>query len=167
MHFFAKFGLLFGIPYVALNALPYPPLLEAIASFQKSALESVGIAAVQNGTRIETATQLFQIVPSCTGLVMVFLMFALLYSTPVKNPARYLAVFAPALFAFNQVRLFSVLSLGTLFPAQVEPLHFFLWFVDAGLVLFLWFVAFSASPASLKSKKMPAKTRRKSRARGP
>ena len=143
MHFFARFAVLFGIPYSLLNLYPVPAFLQTIAQAQSALLNAAGIAATQMGTYIQTTSQLFQIVPSCTGLVMVFLMVALLYSTPIQNREKFAVFFSPVLFLFNQARLLAVLSVGTLYPALAEPVHAYLWFVDAALVLFLWFVAFS------------------------
>lgn len=144
--FLLKFSLLFGLPYLALNIIPLKPLLETIAFLEALMLNQTGIAAQASGVIVSTSTQVFQIVPSCSGFVMIILSFALLYSTPVNKPFRYLIVFSPALFAFNLLRLYAVLAVGTSWPQLMEPLHCYLWFVDAGLVLFLWFVAFSSTP---------------------
>ena len=95
---------------------------------------------------------------------MAFLVLALLYSTPVKNPFRFALLFAPALIVANQFRLYLVIALGTLFPTLQEAVHVYFWFVDAALVLTLWWFAFASSPESLdrggsnlEAKKRPAR----------
>ncbi|MBI5035909.1 exosortase/archaeosortase family protein [Candidatus Micrarchaeota archaeon] len=152
MHFFILFALLFGIPYyLLLYVLPLKPLLEAIASFLAFALNATGFTSTATGTLLASNDQLFEIVPSCSGFVMIILMFALLYSTPVKKPLRFLALYAPVLFLFNIYRLYAAIALGSTWPELAEPVHFYYWFIDAFLVLFLWFLAFATNPSKNKT----------------
>ncbi len=135
------------MPYLALLSFPFFPLLNAIALVESAALAFFGISSSVFGNVLSSNALWFEIVPSCSGLVMVLLLFGLLFSTPVRQPLRFLVVFAPALFVFNLFRLFAVLAVGGLYgPDAVGAVHVYLWFVDAGLVLFLWFVAFSVKP---------------------
>lgn len=144
--FFPRFAVFFGVPYFVLHLFPLSFLLEKIARIESWALNALGYSSVQSGVLVSSNAAWFQIVPSCSGLVMVILLFALLYATAVKEPLRFFVVFAPALFAFNLVRLFAVTAVGgTWGMAAMEATHVWLWFVDAALVLFLWFVAFSVS----------------------
>ncbi|MBI4360544.1 exosortase/archaeosortase family protein [Candidatus Micrarchaeota archaeon] len=145
--FFPRFAAFFGAPYLLLHVLPLSLLLEGIARVQSFALNAAGFSSLQNGVFVSSNAAWFQIVPSCSGLVMVILLFALLYATPVKKPMRFFAVFAPALFSFNFLRLFSVMAVGGTYGLEaMNAVHAGLWFVDAALVLWLWFVAFSVSP---------------------
>jgi len=82
----------------------------------------------------------FEIIADCTGLVMVVLLFALLYSTESKaDKPRELAFYAPFLLAFNLVRLFAtLLAHYHLGEAGFEAVHAALWFVDSGVVLWCW-----------------------------
>lgn len=145
--FFPRFALFFGVPYALLFYLPLGFLLQAIAGIESILLNAAGFSSTQSGAFLSANQAWFQIVPSCSGLVMVTLLFGLLYATPVMNPMRFFVVFAPALFVFNFVRLFAVTAVGgTWGQTAMEAVHAGLWFVDAALVLFLWFVAYSVSP---------------------
>lgn len=142
--FALRFSFFFGVPYALLHVVPLEQLLEFIASVESAALALAGVASVRIGAVLSSNAAWFQIVPDCSGLVMVVLLGGLLWSTPVRHPERFFAVFAPALFLWNLMRLFAVLYAGGVYGQGVQDaLHIGLWLVDAALVLFLWWTAFS------------------------
>jgi exosortase/archaeosortase family protein len=141
--FLARFALLFGAPYLALHLVDVTPLAANIAHAQVAALSLAGVPAFADGPLLYVAGSpaVYQIVADCTGLVMVILLFALLWATPIDPRARLpaLLAFAPFLLAFNLVRLAATLLVGAWHgPAALEAAHVALWFVDSGVVLALW-----------------------------
>ncbi len=142
--FALRFAVFFGVPYALLHLLPLTPLLEVLAELESALLQWAGVESVRFGAVLSSNVAWFEIVPDCSGLVMVILLGALLWSTPVRQPERFFVVFAPALFAFNVVRLFAVLYVGGVFgQGPLDAVHLGLWMVDAGIVLALWWTAFS------------------------
>ncbi len=142
--FVLRISAFFGLPYALLHVVPMEPLLDAIAAIESAMLNALGVASVRFGAVLSSNAAWFQIVPDCSGLVMVFLLLGLLWSTPVRRPLRHFLVFAPLLLAWNLVRLFLVLYAGGIYgQTAVEALHVGLWFVDAGIVLGIWWKAFS------------------------
>ncbi|MDP2717150.1 MAG: exosortase/archaeosortase family protein [Candidatus Micrarchaeota archaeon] len=142
--FLLRMAAFFGVPYLLLHIVPLDPLLDAIAAIESALLKAAGVASTQFGAVLSSNAAWFQIVPDCSGLVMVFLLAGLLWSTPVKRPKRVFIVFAPLLLAWNLVRLFLVLYAGGVLGQTVQDvLHVGLWFVDAGIVLGIWWMAFS------------------------
>ncbi len=152
--FALRFAFFFGVPYALLHVVPLSPLLESIASVESVLLHRAAVESVRFGAVLSSNAAWFRIVPDCSGLVMVFLLGGLLWSTPVKRPERFFMVFAPALFLFNFIRLFAVLYVGGVFgQGPQDAVHLGLWMVDAALVLFLWWVAFSAGSIRISPSK--------------
>ncbi|MBI2446041.1 archaeosortase/exosortase family protein [Candidatus Micrarchaeota archaeon] len=146
--FALRFAFFFGVPYALLHVVPLSLLLDVIAAVESALLQAAGVTSVRIGSVLSSNSAWFQIVPDCSGLVMVMLLGALLWSTPVKRPWRHFCVFAPALFFWNLVRLFAVLYAGgTLGQAVQDAFHIGLWMLDAGIVLALWWTAFSSVSA--------------------
>lgn len=142
--FALRFAFFFGLPYALLHVVPLGFLLDAIAAVESALLHFFGVESVRFGAFLSSNAAWFQIVPDCSGLVMVILLGGLLWSTPVRHPLRFFARFTPLLFVWNFVRLFAVLYAGGVWGQVVQDwLHIGLWMVDAGLVLALWWVAFS------------------------
>lgn len=142
--FALRFAVLFGLPYFLLHVVPLTFLLDGIAAVESALLGFIGISSTRFGAYLSSNSAWFEIVPDCSGLVMVILLGALLWSTPVRNPWRFFKVFAPLLFFWNFVRLFAVLYAGgVLGQAVQDALHIGLWMVDAGIVLGMWWTAFS------------------------
>ncbi len=155
-----RFAFFFGVPYALLHVVPLGFLLDAIAAIESALLHAFGIASVRFGAFLSSNAAWFEIVPDCSGLVMVILLGGLLWSTPVQRPLRAFAVFAPALFLWNFVRLFAVLYAGGVWGQMVQDwLHIGLWMLDAGLVLAMWWVAFSGDANRLsfrgKARRLP------------
>lgn len=141
LEFLGRFFLLFFIPYILLHVADVSPLSSAIAGVESSALSAAGFPASSSGSLLFVGESVYEIVPDCTGLVMVILLFALLYSTPLDSNRRLrgLLVFTPLLLAFNLARLAVTLLTGAWFgPTALEGAHVLLWFVDSAVVLLAW-----------------------------
>ncbi len=150
-YFLTRFPLYFIPPYVAIHLLDLSWLTKAIAFVESSLLASAGVQNTLYGSFIDTGSVLFQIVVDCSGLVMITLFIALVYSAKPfgkqgkrrsedSQKSRYaFLAFVPVIFLFNLIRLFFTLLTGVLFGPQVlSIIHFALWFVDAGFVFLLW-----------------------------
>ncbi|MEW5955285.1 MAG: archaeosortase/exosortase family protein [Candidatus Micrarchaeota archaeon] len=139
--FLAKFLVLFFVPFTALHFVDASLLNAAVASSEHAALSFLGYDAAASGSDLFVDGTHFRIVVDCTGLVLVLLLFALLFATPLKNAVRLraLAVFAPFLLFFNLLRLLLTLSVGAVLgQAALEAVHVLLWFVDSAVVFFIW-----------------------------
>ena len=138
--FLAKFLLIFFVLFTVLKIVDLSALLGTIASFESKALNSVGIASKVLGTQIQFGNNVVEFVEECSGLVMVILLIALLWSTKILNSKRlkYVAIFTPFLLIFNLARLFATLWVLANFPGWFEYFHIFLWFVDSGIVMLIW-----------------------------
>ncbi len=115
-----------------------------IAGVETGLLNYVGVPASQEGSYILMGPYLVHIVPECTGLVMVFLLAALLYATriPELQRRKALVVFTPFLLLFNLLRLLATLLVFYYWQALFGAVHVFLWFVDSALVLGLWYYVY-------------------------
>lgn len=139
--FFAGFWLLLQLNLTALTT--------PLAQTESTLLASAGIPNTLTTNTAGTPSTLstsfaeFEIVTECTGLVLVLMLAALLIATPAelcppKRKLAYFAVFAPFLIAFNALRLFLTLYLGTLWPAWFDGIHAFFWLVDSAVVFAVW-----------------------------
>ncbi len=167
-HFLTHFPLYFIPPYIAIHLLNLSWLTDAIAFIESSLLASAGVENSLYGSFIDVGNILFEIVVDCSGLVMITLFLALVYSAKpfgksskdgklgkdgkldkgskvskqvqVKQKTSYaFLAFVPAIFLFNLIRLFFTLWTGVAFGPQVLSIvHFALWFIDAGFVFLLW-----------------------------
>jgi exosortase/archaeosortase family protein len=134
-----KFLVIFAMLYALIKVLPLSPLLTLIASFEAQTLAQFGVAAVALGQTVYTANASFLVAPECSGLVMGAMLAALVFSTNVPHRLRVLAIFVPALFLFNLVRLAVTVYSGAIYGQQVlEIVHSGLWFVDAAVVFLIW-----------------------------
>lgn len=140
-----KFLLLFFIGFAALyllvQALPIEFALEGIASFETQALNYAGVAASSSQTIVFTPSMEFEIIKDCSGLLMVGLLAALLFSSSSdhRKSLSTLLLFAPLLLAFNLLRLFATLFVGAQYGQQImDAVHFALWIVDSLIVLLIW-----------------------------
>lgn len=139
--FLSKFFLLFFIPFAAIHVLPLDFISSAIALIQSTMLRGAGISAYSFGPFILSQGQVFKIIIDCTGLVMLILFFALLYSTKERRPGRKVQLIASILFlfAFNLFRLFITILSGLFFGENaINLVHPLLWFVDSGVVMLCW-----------------------------
>ena len=142
--FLAKFAAFFSVPYALLHVLDLRLLTQPIASFESAFFNAAGVPSSAAASIIFAAGREFEIIPDCTGLVMVILLFALLWSTPIEEKRRrpFFAAGSIFLLAFNLARLFFTLWAGVAWGnAALEAVHVALWFVDSAVVLAVWAVA--------------------------
>jgi len=139
--FLAKFLVFFFLPFAALHFVDASVLTVAVAHAEKILLSLLGYSATAIGDDLFVDGAHFKIVVDCTGLVLVLLLAALLFATPLKNEKRLqaLALFTPFLLAFNLLRLLLTLTVGAVLgqPA-LEATHMLMWFVDSAVVFFIW-----------------------------
>ncbi|MBI5229504.1 exosortase/archaeosortase family protein, partial [Candidatus Micrarchaeota archaeon] len=139
--FLLKFAVLFIIPYVFIHFLSLDFLLGFIAEREASFLNALGYESKNIGQIVVSNGNPFKIIPDCSGLVMIILLFALVYATNIKEPRRteLFLLGALVLFIFNLFRLLLTILTGVWYgPVATEVTHFILWFVDAAVVLLLW-----------------------------
>ncbi len=142
--FLTRFPFYFLVPYALLLALKPAFLTNAIASLEALLLNAAGFAAAASGSMLFVNNSVFEIIPDCSGLVMVFLFLALFYATPRASFTRKrgigaVAAYVVGLFTFNLVRLFVTLAIGVTWgEGALNAAHAALWFVDAGVVLAAW-----------------------------
>jgi len=139
--FLARFLFFFFIPFAVIHLVDASFLNAAVASVEQVLLSFLGYDVVAAGPDLLVDGTPFRIVVDCTGLVLVLLLFALLFSTPLKNSVRVRAiiVFTPFLLFFNALRLLLTLSVGAVLgQAVLEVVHVLLWFVDSAVVFFIW-----------------------------
>jgi len=134
------FGIFFAL-FALLKALDLRMLAEIIAIMEEALLKFFGFAVSREGTLLILQNRTFEIVSECTGLVLVILLIALLYSTKIRESARRraLLLYVPFLLVFNIFRLLITLVSAVLIPDFFDAMHVFLWFVDSGVVMFLWY----------------------------
>lgn len=144
--FLVKFLVLFFVPYAFIHVVDLSAVNEAVAGVQGAMLNAAGLPTAVQGTHLAITVggrqAFFNMIIDCSGLMMVILFFALLYSTPIKRGRlKWLLAFTPLLLAFNAVRLFVTIAAAVLYNA-FEVVHMALWFVDSAVVLLCWaFVA--------------------------
>ena len=141
--FIAKFLPLYFIPFFLISrVIPLGFLTDLIASTESFFLSSAGVANTLRASFIFTTAINYEIVAECTGLSMVILLFALLYSAELDNKKRVktMLFFTPILLFFNLLRLFAVLWLGAKLGQQgLDYAHPAFWFVDAAIVFAIWY----------------------------
>ena len=139
--FLIKFFALFLIPYALIHIIDLGWLTSAIASTESWLFNAAGIPSSVVGSEIIAAGTSYTIIADCTGLVMVAMLFALLWATPLKDKRRwlFLAIGVPFLLLFNLARLFVTLWAGVaLGPVALEAVHLCFWFVDAAAAVAVW-----------------------------
>ena len=140
VEFVLKFALLFGIPYLLIHVINIGLVTNAVASAEALMFRAGGFSVSQNASLLFVNGFPFEIVADCTGLMMVFLLLALLWSTPVDahRRLRALIVWTPFLLCFNLLRMFITLFVGFSAPQTMDVAHVALWFVDSGAVVLIW-----------------------------
>ncbi len=139
--FLAKFAALFSVPYIMMRFIDLGWLTVLVAGVEGFLFNAAGIPSSVNASILVITGREYEIIPDCTGLVMIIMLSALLWSAPVTRKRRWLFMAAgiPFLFAFNLARLFFTLWTGTVVGgAALDAVHVFLWFVDAGVVVGVW-----------------------------
>jgi exosortase/archaeosortase family protein len=141
LSFLAKFLAIFFALFYILKLLDLGFLLRLIANVEFALIKLFGIqATLKNEFIILGPPSSIQIVAECSGLVMIILLAALLWSTEMKNRKRFeaLLIFSPLLFLFNIFRLLiTILALAVL-PNLFEIIHIILWFIDSAVVMYIW-----------------------------
>jgi exosortase/archaeosortase family protein len=139
--FLVKFLAIFFCLFYILKLLDLGILLKLIANVVFALIKLLGIGATLNNEFIALGPLAsIQIVAECSGLVMVILLAALLWSTEMKNRKRIeaLLIFSPFLFLFNIFRLLLTILALALLPGLFELIHIVLWFVDSAVVMYIW-----------------------------
>jgi len=137
--FVLKFALLFGVPYALIHVIDIGFVTNAVASAEALMFRLGGFSVAQSASLLFVEGVPFEIVADCTGLMMVFLLLALLWATPVeRSRARAFLVWAPFLLLFNLLRMFITLFVGFSAPSLMGAAHVALWFVDSGAVILIW-----------------------------
>ena len=115
-----------------------------------TALQNIITAGVSNYFALEYAQNLifvpggtFAIVSSCTGLVSIAVLAAIVFSLKKPELWQKAAIFivgASLLFALNYVRLFLVIWAGKEYGLLAgEIVHIISWFTTAAFVIGLWY----------------------------
>ena len=137
--FLAKFFLIFFALHTVMYFLPQVSCLQDfIASFEAGLL---GLPF--EGDQIFIGRQAFAITASCTGLVASFILIAVIFALKqpeLKEKIAIAVLGSAALLLINLLRVYLVLLAALSFGVQwAEALHFFSWFVMAGLVIGIWY----------------------------
>ena len=137
-YFLIKFFSIFGVLEVIIHAAPIGFLQEFIASTQA---EFFGL--VNNGTQIFVTGGLFEIVPSCTGLVSASVLAAIIFSLKKPEIKEKITIFAAGLISLlvlNYFRVLLVVWSGKEFGLGLaELIHIISWFSTAALIIALWY----------------------------
>ncbi len=138
-HFLFYFTVIFLSIFGLLKIAEPQPVNLFVAQLQEQILSAAGYNAVRDGTTLLLNGAAFQIVIDCSGLVMMTLFFALLYSTKTRiSTPRLLAYFA-FFFLFNLLRLAFTIGIAADYgEGALGIVHPVLWFVDAGVVFVCW-----------------------------
>lgn len=139
--FLLRFALLFFLPFIAVHALDLDVINSAVAATESTMLNAIGYQTTLDGTGLAVEGKEFKIVTDCSGVVLVILLFALLYATLLKEKKRRKTLLwaTPFLLCFNLLRLLLTLAAGAVLgQLALDIIHPLMWFVDSGVVLFIW-----------------------------
>lgn len=138
MWFLAKFFAIFFTLEAAINYFGFSALQNFIASSGAAALglkSSESLVFVKSGV--------FDINPSCTGLVSSSILFAIVFSLrkpSTREKATIIIAGAALLLALNYFRVIAVLWTGKEFGVEAaEAVHIASWFSTTVFVLALWY----------------------------
>lgn len=149
MQFLTRFLILF-LPLYALIELTTIYfsnnfLTQLIATIQTTLLKTIGITVTQSNNLLRAAGTTFEIIPDCTGLMLIAMLASLLYATrSVTNETKIktLTLGAAALLVFNLLRLTLTIYIFVNFgQTAFELIHLALWIIDSLLVLTIWLLA--------------------------
>lgn len=136
--FLAKFFAIFVVLESALYAIGFETLQAAIA---KSQAAIFGLHSVGNNIFVNAG--IFEINPSCTGLVSGIILAAIVFSLKKPEFGKKLTVFtagALILFTLNYFRVLVVIWTGVNFGMQAaEAVHVVSWFSTTVFVLGIWY----------------------------
>ncbi len=140
LEFLLKFIAFFFVLLFFLKFLDSSIITKSVAYAEYYLVNLFGTPATISANTITLPNSRVEIVPECSGFVMIILLAALLWSTNIENKrrARYLLIFGPFLFAFNILRLLITILVLNNHPTFFDSVHVFLWFVDSAIVMAIW-----------------------------
>ncbi len=131
------FAAVFSASFALFHALPLDWLEHATAQGSAAVLRAAGIDSSADGkTILLQGEPAAVIIPSCTGVDSLSILFALAAADPLmtrKRKAVMLCAGVPLLLSFNFVRI----ALTVISP-EWFPMHFLTWMASAGLIFVLW-----------------------------
>lgn len=120
-------------------------LTQTIASIQSALLNSIGIFANNSGNIIRTVGATFEVIPDCSGLMLIAMLAGLLYATRSvtnKHKLNILLLGGAVLLIFNLLRLtLTIYTFVNFGQNTFELTHFALWIIDSLLVITIWLLA--------------------------
>jgi exosortase/archaeosortase family protein len=136
--FLVKFGVIFSVLHFLVWKIPTGFLQEWIAGTEAGFF---GLATENNLIFLEA--QKILINPSCTGLISISILAAIIFSLrkPEIKQKIQIFVFASAImFLLNLIRIYFVLWFGLEFGIQwIELMHEISWMTTAAFILGLWY----------------------------
>ena len=137
--FLAKFAVIFSSAEFLIFTLDFSALQVFIARTQ------AGLFGLQaSGSRIILEKGIFDITPSCTGLVSASILGAIIFSLSKPSLGQKAYIFASGvvlLLALNYIRVLAVVWAGAQFGMDAaQLLHIASWFATSLIVLGLWYV---------------------------
>ena len=142
--FLIRFFGVYLLFYALLLAWEPTIINNSIASIESGLLHLSGIVHTIHGNSIVVNAVPFEINSTCTGISSISMLLGLIFAVPrmkAKNRLYVFIVAASALIAFNMIRIYIVLWIALISAEFAETLHVVSWFIVAGLVLWLWYVA--------------------------
>ena len=143
--FMISFALLFFVPYILLiyGFIPTAGIDLLLAKTLYSLILPLNNIYLHSDKLLSDSIS-FSIVPDCSGFVMIFMFFALIFSSKgtFKNKFLSLLIFSPLLFVFNIFRLFLTLLVAFNFgKLAFDVVHISLWFFDSAVVISAWLLS--------------------------
>ncbi|MEM4598316.1 MAG: exosortase/archaeosortase family protein [Candidatus Diapherotrites archaeon] len=138
LYFLIKFFLIYGTLQAIIYFADVSFITNWIASFEASLFQ-----LESQGNAIRAGTAVFVINNSCTGLVSISVLAAIVFSFRKPSLREKIIVFLPCsaiLFLVNLARVYAVIYAGVhISHSLVEPLHVGSWFVMSGAIVLLWY----------------------------
>ena len=118
---------------------------QLIAAIQSQILKVIGISTIHSGNILRAAGATFEIIPDCTGLMLIAMLVGLLYATRSvtnKHKLNILLLGGAVLLIFNLLRLtLTIYTFVNFGQNTFELTHFALWIIDSLLVITIWLLA--------------------------
>ncbi|MCX8190324.1 MAG: exosortase/archaeosortase family protein [Candidatus Diapherotrites archaeon] len=138
LYFLLKFFLIYGALQTIIYFADVAFVTNWIASFEASLF-----SLQSQGNTIRSGTVVFVINNSCTGLVSISVLAAIVFSFRRPSLKEKIMVFLPCsaiLFLVNLARVYAVIYAGVHINHNlVEPLHISSWFLMSGAIVILWY----------------------------
>ncbi len=120
-------------------------LTQTITQIQNTILNLIQINSTYSNNTLHAAGATFEIIPDCTGLMLIAMLAALLYATrSVTNEHKIKTLLwaTPLLLIFNLLRLTTTIYIFANFgQTTFETAHLLLWIIDSLLVIAIWLLA--------------------------